>query len=333
MSQKKETREPSPCLFESTFISIATIPPDASFKNVNWHIDGTDIIDFDSSTGQITALNPGVATIIASPEKGITTQCKVDVIKTCSQRDYEIMTTEDKALVSCLNLMYAYYEDIGDSPSKNRQDAILNKISEIRQKMEYSSMYDNCLNTDVPSSNTKTTKIDVQTLETLTAKDIKNMHLRDNVFILLASLIPKVGPYLAILLELLRQEEQEESINLLGLGVDAVINYLSAKDKFKWLSVLLIGKDVKDLLSTEGKETYVNDGFRLAEGDTVVRIRLDYDLGLKNIIFDFVVRNDVPVSCSKYGPTTVGAGADGYSNSSYINRESKEWQNEGYVKD
>ncbi len=321
----------------TTINYTATVSPsNADNKAVIWSSSNESVAIIDKNSGHLTAVGAGTtiikATSVSNSKKSDSFTLTVEP-KYFSERDYEIMSTEDKALMSVLQLIYAKFENIGGDSSRKRQDAALMEMQKIRNKPEYSNKYSYCIANELPTyNNIKTTKFEILELKTITKEEIQFMHNRDSVIIGLMALIPKVGPALSLLMEALRQEEQTGQIDLLGLSFDALLNVLNFK-KFHLGDIISAAGTVSDILSTEGKETYVDyDGFRLAEGDTVIQMNMTYNLGCERYVFHFVVRNNIPIATFEYGPQRLDVPVEGHFDHGIENTK-QEWRDEGYVED
>ena len=320
----------------TTINYTATVSPsNADNKAVIWSSSNESVAIIDKNSGHLTAVGAGTtiikATSVSNSKKSDSFTLTVEP-KYFSERDYEIMSTEDKALMSVLQLIYAKYAEIGDYKSRLRQDGIIQEMQRIRSKPEYKNKYSYCVDTLLPVYTLKTTKIQIVELKTITKEEIAFMHNRDSIIIALTSLIPTYGIFISPLMEALRQEEQKGEIDFWGISKD-VIQDILLKDE-QYLGYLLTAITTgEQLLSTEGKETYVDEyGYRLAAGDTIITLNVDYDLGRERHNFHFVVRNDVAIPVFDYGPTRFDKPIQGHSDSSWKSRM-QEWEAEGYVAD
>lgn len=133
------------------------------------------------------------------------------------------------------------------------------------------------------------------------------MHKADDWTIFMTSLIPTIGPYLSLVMEAMKKEEQKETVELSEMivqgGFSAITDFVIELANKKWKGVKYIFSAISTLwdfsktaynTSEEIRETYIRDGVTLQDGDSYVEISLEYDMGVERHDFSFYFRNGYP---------------------------------------
>lgn len=222
---------------------------------------------------------------------------------------------DDYTYLAALQAVYVYYIKNNDY---EKTDELYRRMCEVRKSApDYRSIYQPLLDSDGEFKNDypyytskKTAKVIVNEDLYFTKEVLQEMRLKDDIILVLISLIPKCGNYISDLMSFIRESELSENISIFDLLIDETKN--GVLDYAKKIELITPKSDtifsvfdglygaIQEYETILDIQSYIKNDVKVFEGDSYIELDILFDLGVERDIFTVFLRDGNPFVIKDY---------------------------------